>query len=208
MFRHLSLLVAAAIALTSSQRAQATTISAPSGAVLQRNQPAQPLQIMVTGPDLIAGMTFVVQIADGGPGPETQGLIDGPDISSVDIVTGTIFGGNNQGADYPGSYPQFAQRTIITQADTSITLGDQPALLATILLDTTGVAPGTYDLLLGGSPLSLGRVEFYDAAGNVVVPTIVNGSVTVVPEPSSLVLSLMAAVALLFGIRKQKLLAR
>jgi hypothetical protein len=190
------LLLTACLVLGTFQQAAAITISAPS-VTLERNQAGQLLPIVIQGTEDIAGMSFAVQIADGGPGPITQGLIDGPDITSVDLLTGAIFGSNNQGVDDPGSYPQFAQRSLITNPNTTITLTGQPAVLATLTLSTVGVAPGTYAVILGSIPPALASTEFYNAAGDPIIPTIVNGSVTIVPEPSSMVLGAFSAVGFL-----------
>jgi hypothetical protein len=193
MFRRCErLLLVACLALWASQPAVAITISAPSNVVLERDLAGQVLPILIQGTEQLAGMSFVAQIADGGPGPITQGLIDGPDITAVDLLTGAIFGPNNQGVDDPGSYPQFARRSVITQPNTTITLSGQPSILGTLTLSTVGVAPGTYAVILGGVPAALESSEFFDAAGESIPTTFVNGSITIVPEPSTILLAALA----------------
>jgi hypothetical protein len=182
----------------------AATITAPPALSLQRDTPGQTLQILVSGPEEVAGMSFAVQIADGGPGPVTQGLIDGPDITNVDLLSGALFGGNNEGVDDVGSYPQLARRSVLTQANTTIPLSGGSGVLATITLSTVGVAPGTYALILGGTPSALSSTEFYNAAGETIVPTIVNGVVIVVPEPTSLVLAFCGAVGVALAVWRKR----
>jgi len=184
--------------------AAAVTISVPASTVLERNQAGQTVQVMVSGAEAIAGMTLAVQVADGGPGSVTQGLIDGPDITAIDLLAGSIFGANNEGVDDPGSYPQFALRSVTTHPDSTISLTGQPSLLATLTLSTVGVGPGTYALLLGGVPAALGSSEFYDTTGETITPTIVNGTLTIVPEPSTLLLAGLAACGIVLAtIRRQ-----
>jgi hypothetical protein len=195
--------VATVLVVGTSSSSRAITVTAPADVLLQKNTAGQTLQIMVSGVEEIAGLSLAVQIADGGPGPVTQGLIDGPDITNVDLLGSAIFGANNEGVDDVGSFPQLARRSVLTQPNTTIPLSNQPALLATITLSTVGVAPGTYALILGGIPAALSNTEFFSAAGDTLVPTFVNGSVTVVPEPSSVMLAVLAgATAIIAGRRK------
>jgi hypothetical protein len=48
------------------------------------------------------------------------------------------------------------------------------------------------------------NTEFIDPTGNVVVPTIIPGSIIVVPEPSSLVLAGFGAIVLAAVIRRRR----
>ena len=61
--------------------------------VLQANQAAQPVQIFVSGGEQVQGLNLYVQVADGGA--FAGGTATGPTISSVDILTGTIFATSN-----------------------------------------------------------------------------------------------------------------
>jgi hypothetical protein len=204
MYRSLLLIVAVGCLAWCEPLQAAIKVTAPINFVLQKDQAGQAVQITVEGDEAVAGLTFSVQIADGGPGPITQGLIDGPDITAIDILSGTVFGANNQGADDPGSYLQFATRTTTTVANTTIQLSAQPARLATVTLDTTGVAPGTYDLILGAAPSALGTTEFYSLVGNTLTPVLVNGSVVIVPEPSGLALGCLAALAAVAALKLRR----
>jgi hypothetical protein len=208
MIRCCLLTVAVCLALAASRPAAAVTISVPANVTLERNTPGQVVPIVVFGTEAIAGMTLAVQVADGGPGPITQGLIDGPDITAIDLLTGGIFGPNNEGVDDPGSYPQFALRSVTTLADTTIPLSSQPSLLGMLTLSTVGVAPGTYALLLGGVPAALSSTEFYTSTGAPITPTFINGALTIVPEPSTLLLAGMAAVGAVVAANRRRAIRR
>ena len=103
------------------------------------NLPGQVIQISVSGEqdEFVNTLVFYLQVADGGPegvpygGP---GLIDGPRIQDVDILSGTIFKDDNVG-DYGGGplIPQFWDSQ-------TFSFGSVVAngLLATVTIDTTG----------------------------------------------------------------------
>ena len=78
---------------------------------LLANTTNQLIQIFVTGGNAVQGLNFNAQIADAGPStPECQsgGMIDGPNITAADILSGTIFDGNNTGAPPQLNCPQLA----------------------------------------------------------------------------------------------------
>src|SRR5262245_47437704 len=81
------------------------------------NLPGQTIQIFVTGGGAIAGVSLNVQVADGYPDVPGSAT-DGPDITGIDLVTGTIFAANNTGATDPGSVDQVGLRNITTSANT------------------------------------------------------------------------------------------
>ena len=119
------------------------TASVPVGThTLQPNTPGQRVQIFVTGGLAVQGMNFNAQIADGGP--ELGGSIDGPDITGVDVLAGTIFANNNTGQQNPGSFSQLGIRYTTTNTGTVNASG----LLGTITIDTTGFSSGGFDLRL------------------------------------------------------------
>jgi len=82
--------------------------------VLLPDMEDQQIQIFVTPddpitPEFVQGLNFNIQVADGGP--EVGGVVDGPVISDVDIITGTIFEANNLGQVDPE--PSGVYETII-----------------------------------------------------------------------------------------------
>lgn len=156
---------------------------------LQPNTPGQIIEISVSGGTGVQGMNFNVQIADGG-------TVDGPDITAVDILgTGanpTIFFGNANTPTTVRNDPQIRSLFTTTVSDRVNTSG----LLAIITLDTTGWFGGSWALALGNT--QEGSTTFPDglAPGGEYVPTITEGSITVVPEPVS---TSVAGVLLLAG---------
>lgn len=134
---------------------------------------------------LVSGLDFSVQVADSGPSSEGGfGIIDGPDITGVDILSGSIFASNNTGANDGGSVPQFANRTTTTSSGTVSFGAGTTTKLATLTISTVGFStPQTWDLNLldtiNGSTL------FLDSIGGNIFPTINDGTLSVVPEPVS-----------------------
>src|SRR5438445_10211088 len=63
--------------------------------VLLPNKGGQNVVIPVTGGDQVMGANVNVQVADGGL--PNGGTIVGPAITGLDLVTNTIFTGNNDG---------------------------------------------------------------------------------------------------------------
>ncbi len=116
---------------------------------LVADTPGQTIQLFVSGGDAVQGMNLYVQIADGGP-EAPGGSIDGPEITAVDTITGTIFDGNNTGMvdlDESGAadiFPQFEGIAITTAAGTVAADG----LLATVTIDTTGFVEDTFALII------------------------------------------------------------
>lgn len=116
----------------------------------------------------------------------------GPIITEVNLISGTVFEPNNSGQfdfgipEYltPGRTPGYT----VTTAAGSVPLGT----VALITIDTTGIAAGTYPLALTSDVL--GPSAAYNQGG---VPGIfTNGSVTVIPEPSSVVIALFGAAGI------------
>ena len=138
--------------------------------------PDQQIQIFVRGGDPVQGVAFNIAIADGGP--DAGGSVVGPMITAVDILTGTIFDGNNTGLGSAAGVlaPQIAFFSTTTATGTVPAEG----LLATVTLDTTGFAAGqTFDLIVSqtvNNPTMFGAVT----------PTVLDGTLTMVPEPIGL----------------------
>ena len=110
----------------------------------------------------IGGLDLAIQIADGGK--DAGGIIDGPIISSIDFLTGTLFQSFTPVifAD-SGNVPQRGFWSITVPA-----LGVFPeipahsqAALATIEFDTTKLFFGTFDLHFLGS--AAGDTAIYDS---------------------------------------------
>ena len=149
--------------------------------------PGQTVAIWLTtdAADRVAGCNFNAEI--GGAGPAFGG-IDGPRITGVDLVTGTIFDGNNRGQTNLNSLGQLAMYSIVTDGGTVPAGG----LLATLTIDTTGfTTPGsTWTLALGQT--HNGPTDF---APDPAIIT--DGSIMLVPEPAAAALLGLGGLAML-----------
>jgi hypothetical protein len=151
---------------------------------LQPNTAGQVVELSVTGGDAVPGLSLYLQVANGGPEFETlAGLtpgsgIDGPAMTAIDLVTGTIFDGNNTGQT-DGSDPAIPQVAFVYITTASGTVAAS-GLLARVTFDTTGLTGGTYPLSLTvlGSPTDFAGVEAALVDGTLVVGDGGSGSQT------------------------------
>ena len=157
---------------------------------LQPNAADQTIQIFVLGGQPVEALNFSAQIGDGGSAG--GGTDDGPVFSNLDILNGTIFASNNLGQFGGPGYPQLAIGSTITSSGTVSADG----LLATLTVDTTGVWSSTYALKLGDT--LNGATDFGD-----VHPVITEGTIQVVPEPSSVALLGLGGLAALRSRRRR-----
>ena len=145
---------------------------------LNPNQAGQIISVLVStdSSDQVAGLNFYFQIDDG----QNPTITPAPAITSVDIIgVGTIFNGNNTGqTDFPFP-PYFQGATTTTNSGSVLASGT----LAWITLDTTGVTIGSWDLNISNT--LNGDTDFATFPGGV---TLNDGSLSIIPEPASLVL--------------------
>ncbi len=154
---------------------------------LEEDMADQQIEIFVSGGESVQGIEFFLQVADGGP--EAGGAIDGPAITNVDILTGTLFDGNNTGQTGGGSLvPQF------WQSGTTTNSGSVPAngLLATATISTVGFFSTdtihTWGLLMKDTLMGSSGFPGVDTIVENGAITLKNGGGPVVPEPSSLLI--------------------
>ena len=138
--------------------------------------------------DEVQGVNLNIQIGDGGR--DAGGSVDGPVITGVDLFSGTIFEGNNTGEGSGNGVlvPQVAFFSTTTGSGTVKADG----LLATVTIDTTGffVGDGPFDLILSqtvNNPTNFGPVN----------PEVTDGTLAIVPEPTSIAVFGLTGLALL-----------
>lgn len=171
--------------------------------LLLPNTPNQVIQIFVTGGDQIEGMNFNAQIGTDPENPvgipvfqyEIGGhsSYPGPTLSTV-MAPGSIF-----------APPAAIHYNDVTFFDTLWQAGVAPpsgtvtasGLLATLVIDTTGISEGTWPLILANT--LNGPTNWAGSVVNgqeVPEPIIIDGSISIVPEPSSIALAACAAIGL------------
>lgn len=179
------------------------------------NTPGQSVSVYVknTGGSAVqvGGVQLKVQVGDTGPASEGGvGTIDGPNITGLDVITGTAFAANNNGNHYvvypdPGVSKQFALCDTSTSSGTVTLAPGSTTLFATLTLDTTGFsAPDYWPCYLGGTVD--GPSYYLDStyAGSIPL-TIYDGSMTV-PEPRAEIL--IGTLLLAGGLGWRRLRAR
>lgn len=160
--------------------------------MLLPDTPGQIVRIMVStdAGDMVGGCNLNAEIAGGGP---AYGGEFGPAITAVDMEAETIFAGITEGATDIGSLAQLAICSIVTTGGTVLADG----LLATLTIDTTGfTTPGSTWTLELGQTLN-GPTDFAPA------PAIISeGTIQLIPEPTTLALLGLSGLALLHRRRR------
>jgi hypothetical protein len=166
---------AAAAALLASRGLGANPSIVVGNNVLIPNTPSQTVQLMVTGGNSVAGLNLNIEVANGGT---ANGGVNGPKITAINMVTGTIFGSNNSGQQDFTTFPsQVYEGSILTSSGSVSASG----LLATLTIDTTGFTGQSFSLKLGGfsNGAVSGNTDFAtpDPLGNPIPANITNGTV-------------------------------
>jgi hypothetical protein len=167
------LLLACGVALAAVAPSGAATITVGSH-VLAPNLPGQEIEISVTGGDAVWGANLFAQVGDGGPELAIYGLpagTDGPAITGVDLIAGTIFSTASASQYYVDSIPQFVNYGVLASQSASAA-----GLLVTLTIDTSGFSTGTWNLLLSDVLPELGD---YDTDFAPTPAVITNGSITI-----------------------------
>ena len=164
---------------------------------LMPNEPGQWVTLTArnesASPVVLAGLNFNVQIADSGPVREGGfGLIDGPNITQVDLVTGTLFAGTHTGTTpAAGNVPQAGLWTVTTLTGTLSLAPGQVVTLARVEIDTGGFqSQESWTLSLtagapGGLQSTTSFVRLVDGGLVDAVDVRFNPGLVVVPEPRS-----------------------
>jgi hypothetical protein len=141
---------------------------------LQPNTANQSFDLFVQNsgaPFAVTGILTETQVADG---------FSGPVISGVDILTGTIFQSNNNGAAGGGAItPHIFERSTLTSSGT-VNIPSGTSKYATITFDTTGISSGSFPY----SPDTDNGPTLYHTMSGDQLLTLTGGTLTIVPEPA------------------------
>ena len=187
MLRKAGLSLAILVCLIATAKATPTIVL---GNYVMPVQAGNVIQVFVSGGDAVQGVNFIMDINNNTAG--------GGIITGMDILTGTIFAGNNVGQfGVPLPPATKVKQSTVTSSGTVAANG----LLGTITISTVGVAPGVYPLRMTGMATAGGgsTTNF-----TVIAAHITNGTVTVTPEPSTLALAAFGFIGLAaWGWRKR-----
>lgn len=168
-----------------------TALAAPTITVgdhaLLPNTPGQVIPILASGigpADNTAGIDLFLVLGGGTTGPIVTGL----DM----IGAGTIFNGNNNGQSGFGPPYDPPSRELVGLVSTVSGSVDPNGVLAYLTVDTTGLTAGSFSLSLTSDVL--GHSVLYSTGGAQTV--LIDGTLSVVPEPSSIALGALAACGL------------
>lgn len=169
----------AVVSALAAADARAAVINVGNQTVPQNATSAQ-VNINVTGGEAVTGFNLAAVLGNGSaPGAE-------PVFSAVQFTGGTIFDGSPTtvtGGPIAG-LPQDAQASVVfNSAGVSTTAN---GLLVKLFINTTGFAPGsTFALSLGNNEIGNSTFIPTGGTGGTVTPTIINGTITIVPEPAA-----------------------
>ncbi len=149
------------------------------------------IALLVSGDVAVEGLNFYIQIDDGGAINGGSGTK--PKIMDVDIVgparsglgPATLFFGNNTGQTNTLTSDLLWAADVTTASGTVNTAGT----LAFVTIDTAGTAPGEiYPLLLKETAAGIFGAPGVDTDFAGIPANITNGSIRIIPEPSTILL--------------------
>jgi hypothetical protein len=188
----LKLFAAVAIAACTAMAASAAPTITVGNHQLLPNTPGQVISILASGEgaaDAIAGVDLFLVIGGG---------TSGPIATNFDLIgAGTIFAANNNGQQGFGAEYDPPSRDLVGLVTTTSGTVSPNGVLAYVTLDTTGLTSGDFTLSITNE--LFGPSVLYATGGASTV--LIDGTLSVVPEPSSVVLGLfgvagVAAVAI------------
>jgi MYXO-CTERM domain-containing protein len=195
-----SFIVALALALSPlATSAQANLFIDVGDHLLLPNKAGQTVSIYVKadGGEQVQGLSFRAVEGDGG---SIVGGVDvGPAMTGDIISPPRLFFLNNIGQNDASFGPMILDLSTTTSSG-FITLPPGLSLLGTITFDTSGFGPGSVSglpLRMAGSVDGDTKIPPYSPGDPDFPLTILNGSVTVIPEPGSLALAGMGLAGLI-----------
>jgi hypothetical protein len=173
--------------------------------ILAPNTPNQSFSIFIqnTGGTTynVGGFSFNLQVTS-----DNTLNTPAPAITAVDIITGTVFAGLGTQTTV-ASVPHFwnVNFTVPPSPGTVALVAGMTTKIASFTLDTTGFfTPMTWDLNVGDT--INGQTKYFDSVGNDIFPTIIDGTIAVVPEPAlmSCVAAFLCITVSAFGVFKSR----
>jgi hypothetical protein len=158
-----------------------------------------PIQLQATGADAVNGMNLRNLI--------NGGVAMAPFITAMDISSAaTLFTGGFNGINAaPDGVAGGGSSGLTTAASmlvfSAVAANARPFAIYTF--DTTGVAPGVYTWQLDNHPL--GTPTTFTSLAGAIPTTLINGTITVVPEPGTVVLGLFAVAGLFAVVARKRL---
>ena len=177
-----TLLASMVILAVCGMASAAITVTAGTPTVGQGTAETFQILISTDAADKVTGTDLYVQIGTGQTGDIT--LVTCPLIADAE----TYADGDGWGSDYYGVV-QFGE-LVSNPANDPVANG----ILATVTIDTSAVAVGTYDLVIASTVL--GDSAMYQTSGSAVI-TFVDGDLEVTPEPATLSVLALGGLALL-----------
>lgn len=169
------LTLAAALSYGWSTHAQNFVINLPD-LILEQDTSEQGFDIFVqnneAAPVGVDGIFLNIEVAGAAVGA----------VSDVDLFTVTPFELDNTGPGGSGFNGSYFERSTTSSAPVDVPNGS-PQKIATVIFDTTGIAPGTYNYTLNA--LGGAFPTFFTSPGGDINPTLGDGTLTVVPEPGT-----------------------
>ena len=159
------------------------------------NQSGQVVDLFVAGDEPVRGFNLRAQIGDG-DGPLVEPIIESVSFSGGiwDAVSTAVGGGPIEAA------PQFAQAFVVALEPPGQTVVAN-GLVAQMTISTVGIFTGSFNLLLSGTQIGEDS-DLIATGGSSIAPEIANGTLHVVPEPTSATWVLMCLSFLALRVRK------